>query len=626
MCGIVAVSLKRGILSREDLNRAVLTLTHRGPDGHGLWIDETKQLGLGHTRLSIIGIQAGAQPLHRSDGRLHAIVNGEFYDYQSIRKSLSKKGYVFQTQSDSEILLALYTFYGLNCFKYLNGEFAFVMYDEEKRLLIAARDRFGVKPLFWANPQGNLFFASEGKALLALGLPARWNTDAIWRQLGRVPSQELSSCFQGVKAIKPAHYMLISTQNNKYEQQCYWDASFSMDTTCIARSDEDYIAEFDHLFSTAIKRRLQADVPVGCYLSGGIDSSAVAVIASEESSTPLTAFTVAFNESQTLNESYFASKVAVNSGLNHSLLSVSMKDIVTHYSDTVWHTEWPLQNGSLVAKYLLSKHARSQNCKVVITGEGSDELLAGYPHLWKDYLRFSLEEEKRTEDAYAIRETLRLNLECFKVHYTFDEILHSLYSRAFQKKVSGKSLPLLVLDEVNPDIRADNLFATSLYIGLKTTFPAFTLNVAGDRTEMAHSIEGRLPFLDIDLIQFLLSMPHSMRVRDGTEKYLLREAMKTRLPKAILTRKKHPFYAPSFHTGKKIAPSPIHNYMREVFHSSLLTDIPFLNQKAIISFFEETIYQPSDGLHQHKNQILHDLLSLCLLADRFKLTTIGHGR
>lgn len=620
MCGIIAVSLNRGILTPEDLNPALLTLTHRGPDGHGLWIDETRQLGLGHTRLSIIDIQTGIQPMHRSDNQLHAVVNGEFYDYQSIRESLSNKGYIFQTQSDSEILLALYTFYGLDCFKYLNGEFAFVLYDEEKRLLIAARDRFGVKPLFWANHQGNLIFASEGKALLALGLPARWNTEAIWRQLGRLPSQELSSCFHGVKAIKPGHYMLIHSQHNKYEQRCYWDASFLRDTTSIVRTEEDYIAEFDYLFSTAIKRRLQADVPVACYLSGGIDSSAVAAIASKESNTPLTVFTVAFNESHTLDESYFASKVAVHSGLNHSLLSVSMNDIVTYYADTVWHTEWPLQNGSFVAKYLLSQHARSQGYKVVITGEGSDELLAGYPHLWKDYLRFSLEEGEKKENDLAIHERLRLSLECFKYHYIYDDIMQPLYSRAFQKKVSKKNLPLQVLDEVNPDIREDDLFATSLYLGLKTNFPAFTLNVAGDRTEMANSIEGRLPFLDIDLVRFLLSMPHSMRVRAGTEKYLLREAMKTRLPKAILTRKKHAFYAPSYHAGKKIAPSPIHNYMREVFHSNLLTNISFLNQKAIISFFEETIYQPGAPLHQHKNQILHDLLSLCLLADRFKIT------
>ena len=372
MCGIFGYINPLKALTKEELLKVIKTLLHRGPEEQGIWQSDDATVGLCHTRLAIIDLCGGHQPLVSQDESIHAVVNGEFYEYEKIREELIAKGYAFRTHTDSEILIALYQEYGTNCLFHLRGEFAFILWDENKKQLFAARDRFGIKPLFYTKYNGGLYLASEIKALLKLGIPAIWNVDAVLAMMYLVFPQD-STIFKDIYAIKPGYFLIAKDSDVTFEK--YWDLNLAKTSELPTEYNEaEYIKIFRKKLEDAVKIRLKADVPVGCYLSGGLDSSAIFALASQIHHKPVKAFSIAF-DNPLFDESKFAKEMAQHIGSEYHEVRITQKDMAENFSDTIWHTEYPFLNAHVVAEYLLSKLVSEAKFKVVLTGEGADELL-----------------------------------------------------------------------------------------------------------------------------------------------------------------------------------------------------------------------------------------------------------
>lgn len=394
MCGFVAVAGKR--MERAPLEHALEIITHRGPDEKSVWQSEDKTISLAHTRLSIIDLSGGKQPLTNADDSIVAVVNGEFYDYQDLRRDLSEGGYRFKTHSDSEILLALYERYGVRALKYLRGEFAFVLYDRKNHLVFAARDYFGIKPLFYTIHDNAIYFASEAKAFKALGIELAFEEESFIQALNFFPLPD-GSLFKKVYQIPPAHYLIKSEFVGKERIQSYWDFNYPKIGETQLIDDEEAILGFGELLKESIKLRLKADVPVACYLSGGLDSCSILGIAQHLSSRPIESFTLAFEHAD-YDETAQAREMAAFVQSPFNPITISQDDIANSMEDAVWHAERFMINGHGVAKYLLSDAVHKAGFKVVLTGEGSDEIFGGYAYFRQDMIlyneKMSVEEKK----------------------------------------------------------------------------------------------------------------------------------------------------------------------------------------------------------------------------------------
>src|SRR5262245_47616941 len=385
MCGIVTFFSKDEGVSPAALARARQALHHRGPDGQRQWIAPHRRVGMGHARLSIIDLTTGDQPIANEDEQIHIVVNGEFYDYERIQKELEAAGHRLRTRSDSEIALHLYEDLGASCLRHLRGEFAILLWDEANQVLFAARDRFGIKPLFYAFHGGALYLASEVKALFAAGVPARWNREALFRGAsgGGHPSQTL---YHGVSQLLPGHYLLATRGYTQIHR--YWDFDYPrVEEERPAGRDDQHAERLRAVLDEAVRLRLRADVPVGCYLSGGLDSCSVIGLASKHLSTPIRAFTLTFDRPD-YDESVIAEEMAAKAGAEYYPVPIRQDDLADHFTDATFHAETLCFNAHGVAKFVLSRAVRDAGYKVVLTGEGSDEILAGYPHFRRDMLLY----------------------------------------------------------------------------------------------------------------------------------------------------------------------------------------------------------------------------------------------
>ena len=374
---------------------ATNSLHHRGPDNQGVWLSPDQRVGLGHTRLSIIDLTTGDQPIANEDERVHIVVNGEFYDFERQRRELEQRGHRFRTRSDSEIALHLYEDFGAHCVQHLRGEFAFVLWDETNQTLFAARDRFGIKPLYYAVHDGTLYLASEIKALFAAGVPARWDHEYFY-QHATGPAMADRTLFEGVHQVPPGHY-LIATPNGLRVLR-YWEFNYppAAELAASPRDERSYVEEFAAVFEEAVRLRMRADVPVGCYLSGGLDSCAVLGFAARNSSTPIQAFTLTFDQAA-YDEGDIAREMAARAGANFYPIPIKQSDIADHFADAIWHSETVFSNGHGVSKFLLSRAVRDAGYKVVYTGEGSDEIFGGYVHFRTDMLQHNTQGQDPAE-------------------------------------------------------------------------------------------------------------------------------------------------------------------------------------------------------------------------------------
>ena len=601
MCGFIAAQLATPWLTPERLATALATIAHRGPDGSAAWFATDRLTVLGHVRLSIIGLNNGDQPIGHARGDLNLVVNGEFYGYRAIRKDLRAKGYRFDTESDSEIALHLYDEYGMGFTDHLRGEFAAVLIDRRSGEMIAVRDRFGIKPLFYAIHNGDVLFASEIKALLALGVPARWDHSAVLGDMANIRSN--SSMFADIHQVPPGCVAIAKegkVQIRRYWTQDYPTAAALRDDM---RSEADVVAGFRAVLDDAVAERLTADVEVACYLSGGLDSSAVLGLAQAKLDRPIRAFTIKFEGEW--DESPQAQRTAAFTGSNYVEVPVSPRDMADALEDTVWHGEKPLFNANSAAKFLLSKAVRDAGIKVVFTGEGSDEMLAGYPTERRDNILLGGDHVSDAARRASIDSLIAANPLTKSLFFPAEppapgtrlltaaighcpswiEGMSRMYIGSTDLMRSdfpgGGDLDApyrQLVEELDiPQACADR---DAVNIGLMswqhTMLVNFILTVLGDRMEMAHSVEGRVPFLDHRVAEFAAGLPIGFKIRETTEKYVLREATRDVITPELYARQKHPFMAPPLARSGGIS-DPLRQRCEDVIRSRDFEDQAFFD-------------------------------------------------
>jgi asparagine synthase (glutamine-hydrolysing) len=515
MCGIVGVLDPSMDSSR--LEASLRLLRHRGPDGHGMFLEPGRHLGLGHTRLSVIDLETGAQPLYSHDARLALVCNGEIYDFERQRGELEREGARFASNSDSELIIHLYLKYGDCFYAHLRGEFAFLLYDRLLGRLIAARDRFGIKPLYVARTRARgWIFSSEIKGLFGTGLVER-EIDIT------AQGKEGATQFRGVEHVPPATAIILDVVNGTQRVTSYWRPNFPRTLkNNTSRTFDEYKEDTDRLLTEAIRLRLRADVPVGLYLSGGIDSAVIAAKVRTLTRTTPHAFTIAFvDEGEPYNEAEIAKLIAGHVGVEHHVLEVTTETLLENLETCLWHVEAPLSDLAPVGKYLLSGLAQ-KHVKVVLTGEGSDEVFLGY--------RVFREAAERDISFSSSRRAL----------------LSEWFSGFFRRLLvaAPKSIHAKVLPEGQEhwsdfeQIEGRAPVVQLQYRRLFTHLPGVILCAYGDRPEMAHSIEGRVPFLDHYLFEAARDIPVEHKIRGGVEKYIIRRIADELLPKEVAERRK----------------------------------------------------------------------------------------
>jgi len=631
MCGLVGIISCEKPIKLETLSCGINSLHHRGPDSMGHWISDDRRIALGHTRLSVIDTDGGNQPLKSADNSITAVVNGELYEFKKIKDELKRKNYRFKTNSDSEIIIALYQEYGENLFSHLRGEFSFILWDARNRKLIAARDRFGTKPLFYSRLKNVYYFSSEIKSLISMGIDAKWNYSKVL-QLETETSPANKTIFENIYSVKPGNY--ISVRENSSFECCYWDLIFpkSEKLKQSKRTDEqEYIKEFSRLFEESVKIRLHADTPIACYLSGGIDSCSILGTMSLYMKNPIDTFTLSFPNNNNYDEYKKSKKMADFVGANHHVVEADYQSIADNFIDCVWHNESTIANTSPVAKLILSKSVKEHGYKVALTGEGSDEIFAGYAPFLMDFYDYDQSSGSKINTIqnkiYNIKLDENINFDyikdklnyvphflkafCSRSHL-FELVRSKEFSKFSERKIFGKDL----LESINVDniIGIDQL-NKSLYLWSKSMLPNVMLSAMGDRMEMRNSVESRLPFLDHKLVEFSTHLPTNMKIKNGIEKYILKESRKNLVHESILNQRKQPFVAPDI----IYKDNHVLCMMKEIFNSSILEELPFYDKKKVLSMLN------TKNIIKHEvrptvDMMLTHILSLCVLQNLFKIS------
>jgi asparagine synthase (glutamine-hydrolysing) len=603
MCGFFAYHSPDRPAEPHEAARALERLRHRGPDGRNVWTSPDARVVLGHARLSIIDLEGGAQPLSNEDGSCRAVVTGEFYGFEAIRRDLEGRGHAFRTGSDSEILLHLYEEYGVDCFTHLRGEFAFVLWDAGRRRLFAGRDRFGVKPLFYALRGGTLRLASEAKALFAAGVEAAWDEETYLQHLFvcRSPDRTL---FAGVYQLPPGHYLLA--EGDALAVREYWDLDYPADDDPGLYQSEGEAAEAVRAaLEDAVRVRLRADVPVGTYLSGGVDSSAVHGVAARLAGGDVRAFTVAFGV-EGYDEGPIAEETCRATKTTYHPITLDQADFADAISDAVFHAESVGVNANAMARLLQGKAVRDAGYKVVLSGDGGDELFAGYHYFRYDALRAAPERAGGLEAIEARRSTnAPTRAELAKLP-SFDipaaaRGLEGFTPAWLQLLGASRSRLGLVLGE-----RARSLLETSdpfgrllgayplerlrgrhpvikaLYLWNKTILPNQVL--FSERLDMGHSVEVRLPLLDHRLFEVARKIPARLLIDENlVEKRVLHEAARPYLTDAVYGRPKMPFIAPE---STMVPGSKLFELVQDTLRGPRLASSPFFEQSSLLAILD----------------------------------------
>jgi asparagine synthase (glutamine-hydrolysing) len=634
MCGIAGVL---NLAERPPVEKAVLyrmlgAIRHRGPDEFGVYRDA--DAGLGSARLSIIDLSSGQQPIGNEDGTLWIVYNGEVFNYVELQPELEALGHRFCTSTDTEVILHLYEDHGPDCLAYLNGQFAMAIWDARERSLFLARDRCGIRPLFYTVEDSRLVFGSEIKALLAHpDVKAEIDRASLEQILTFWSTLSPRTAFRHIYQVPAGHYLFA--RDGQFAVQSYWELDFETDADT-GRTDQDYLDEFEDLLIDATRIRLRADVPVGAYLSGGLDSSVTSAIVRNYTDNRLDTFSIAFADPQ-FDESRFQQEMAAFLGTDHRVAHCTYADIGRIFPDVIWHAETPILRTSPAPLFLLSNLVHECGLKVVLTGEGADEVLAGY-NIFKEMKvrRFWA----RDPDS-PIRPLLLQRL------YPYISGLSSgggAYLKAFfRKRLSDTESPFYshairwantsrirrFLDEHDdamplgehshlepppppPGFPGWSYLAQAQYLEMSIFLSQYLLSSQGDRMAMAHSVEGRFPFLDHRVVEFCNRLPSNLKLRGLTEKRLLKHLGKKLVPADIWQRPKQPYRAPihrSFFNGG--AP----DYVQELLSERALRDSGFFKPGAVARLVHKAQLQTS--LSEVDDMALVGILSTQLLYHRF---------
>lgn len=639
MCGIAGILnlATKDVPGLAELQSMIDVVRHRGPDENGVYTDP--DVGLAHTRLSIIDLSGGKQPVHNEDRSVWVVFNGEIFNYVELRHDLLAQGHAFYTQTDTEVIVHLYEREGEDFVRFLNGQFAIAVWDAKRRRLILARDRVGIRPLFYTVAADRFLFASEIKSLLALPETRRsLNRRALAEVFTFWSPLPPSTLFENVLSLPPGHTMTVDPANGPHTPRCYWDWTFPSDPPEEDRTTAEYAEELRSLLIDAVRLQLRADVPVGAYLSGGLDSSVIASIIKHYTDTPLRTFSIRFDDAE-FDESVYQEAMVNHLGTHHSQFRCSRADIARTFPATIWHTEATILRTAPTPLQLLSERVREERYKVVLTGEGADEVFGGYD-LFKEakirrfwarqpesstrplildrlypYLKSSPTSARQYAQAF-----FRQGMERPDAPY-FGHIPRWLTTQRTWRFFSAETTS--ALNDWNPydafestlprNIRAWAPMCRDQYIEAHTLLSGYLLSSQGDRVAMANSVEGRFPYLDHRVIEFANRLPVRYKLMGLQEKFLLKRAMGGLLPSSVLTRPKQPYRAPDsqsfFFDGTPI------DYVEELLSPSRVRSAGYFNPDAVEKLVEKCRHGQAIGFAD--NMAFVGILSTMLADELF---------
>lgn len=597
MCGIAGFVLPNHEEScRLLLKRMIGSIRHRGPDDEGLYCNEL--VGLAACRLSVIDLSPmGHQPMTNEDGSLWLAYNGEIYNFSELRKDLTSRGHRFRSEADTEVVLHAYEEYGIDCLEKFNGMYAFALWDAGRRRLFCARDRMGIKPFYYYESAGRFVFSSEIKAILQdSNVPREINPVGLNNYLSFGHAIAPQTIYKGIQKLLPGHYLLLEEGN--LSDHVYWD--LGKITPESLRSLEEYAQEVKELLRDSVRLQMVSDVPVGVFLSGGLDSSAVVAFASQIASRPVKTFSVGF-EGGSHNELPDAQIVARHFETEHHELLISQQDIIPVLEKLAWHFDEPFADTAAIPVYLLSQYAR-RSVTVVLTGEGGDEIFGGYRRYVAEQYSHLFQKlppicrrlaETGTEYLPRLRRTKKL-LRTMSIVDPAER--YAGWLLMFERNMMRSLLQPDVYESLrNTDPYAafrenysmsDMLVNRMLKVDAKTWLPDTYLEKM-DKATMANSLEGRVPLLDHRLVELAFRLPPQMKVGKDRMKIILRQAMSGVLPKSTLNKRKRGFTAPTdrwFRTGLK-------EFVRSVLCDGVLQRTGLFN----MSFIDEMLRSHSEG-------------------------------
>ncbi|MBN2021979.1 MAG: asparagine synthase (glutamine-hydrolyzing) [Pirellulales bacterium] len=635
MCGIVGVVHLDGRRADRRLVRRMLApVRHRGPDAHGAHVD--RHVALGHARLAILDLAGGRQPMSVDDGDVVVAFNGEIFNYIELRQTLLDLGHPFATRSDTEVLLRAYLEYGTDCVEHFNGQWAFAIWDRRRGRLFLSRDRLGIRPLFFTQDGGKFLFASEIKSLLAdADVPRRIDpvglaqTFTFWSTLGE------RTVFEGIRELPPGTNLTL--EGGQLRLWRYWQLDYRVDER--PRSVDDWADELLALLTDAARLRLRSDVPVGAYLSGGLDSTVNTALIQRASDAPPRTFSITFDDAE-FDESAFQREAVEALGTDHQAIRCTARDIGQVFPDVVWHAERPVLRTAPAPLFLLSRLVRDNGYKVVLTGEGADEMLGGYD-LFKEakVRRFWATQPESAWRPLLLRRLypylarVQANSPAYQqafFHVRPGDLANPLFSHLPRWEMTSRlatfySAPCreaIGSRDVYADCQAllpDGFdgwppFCQAQFIESSTLLPGYILSSQGDRMAMAHSVEGRFPFLDHRVAEFAARVPPRLKMKGLCEKYLLKRAVRGLVPESIIHRTKQPYRAPdsaSFFPAD--GPSP--DYVEAVLAPGRIRDDGLFEPEAVARLVAKARAGRIIGFKD--NMALVGILSTQLLIDRF---------
>lgn len=577
MCGISGIYTLTDSrkLRSEVLESMVRTLNHRGPDGYGFYIDE--QVGLAHARLSIIDLTSGDQPIHNEDKTIYTIFNGEIFNYIELKEDLVKRGHKFYTKSDTEVIVHLYEEYGDDFVTHLNGQFSIALWDKIKKRFLLIRDRVGIVPLFYTIGKDGLIFASEIKSILkALNRAPEMNFEALDQLMTFWAPVSPNTVFKDICEISPGT-MLIAERGGIHTKS-YWQWIYPRKDEMSTEAELTVLSEKLHdLLVDATKIRLRSDVPVGAYLSGGLDSSVITALIHTYGNVPLRTFSIGFDDAN-LDESSYQKELIQHFSAEHSRINCGYHDIANNFIKTIWHTESPILRTAPIPMGILSALVRENKFKVVLTGEGADEVLGGYDLFKEGKIRQFWAKFPDSEIRPLLLKKLYPYLDISKKQglvylksffgQGLDQPMLPYFSHMTRWTTTAKCkeffsddikshLSQNIIDDLNKTLPSEiyswHPFNQAQYIEAKSLMSGYLLCSQGDRMLMSNSVEGRFPFLDHRVIEFANSVHPKYKMMGLNEKYLLKKTMSKYLPTSIVSRYKQPYRAPDipsfFQTG-----------------------------------------------------------------------------
>lgn len=629
VCGVAGLISGHKIEYNRILHDMVDSIKHRGPNDTGYYIDD--YIGLGHARLSIIDLLNGKQPSTNEDESLVVIFNGEIFNFKTLRKDLLEKGHRLKNNSDSAILPHMYEEYGLGMFEKLNGQFAAAIWDKQRKKLILARDRFGEKPLFYFHKDKTFCFASEAKAILKSGLIQAAISPITLKQVFTFWTTLGGSIFRDIYQVPPGSYLVFA--NGEIDIIAYWNYAYAKGTDIKYKDRNDLLSELESKLISSVKNRMVSDVPISFYLSGGLDSSLIIGMAAKISNESLNTFSITFDDGY-FDESEYQNIVSQYLGTKHQRAVFSQKQIPSIIKDVVYHTEVPLLRSGVFSMYELAKLVRRNDIKVVLSGEGSDELFGGYdifrevkirefcsrnpgskfrPALYKRVNNFVKGLSAQSANSLSLFYNRPDTHSCFSSHlsrWKLGSYSQQFFSPEYREAMKNYDALRFPEDFLPHDYSEWTPIQRAQYLEVITLFSNYLLSSQGDRISMASGVECRYPFLDYEVAEFAADLPDNMKIRGLNEKYIVKKLARKYVPDIIIKRKKFPYRAPI-----NIAELIKDEYVRHMTSAGSLKQFGVFNPNAVEKFVSSILLKETPN--ERDCMLFIGILTTQILCEQF---------